>query len=196
MFERFGKDTRRTVVRARHEAVRAGADQIGCEHLLIGLLAEPGPATQALAAAGLPITELRAQLPGGPVARQDPLDAGPANPDPLDAEALAAVGIDLDSVRRATDAAFGPGALDRARSGVARGRARATPHVSLTDDAKRSLELALRSTIRLQQSSISTGHLLIGMLDQADNAALDILTAAGVDLAAVRADVAARLTAA
>src|ERR1022692_4894977 len=192
MFERFGKDTRRTVVRARHEAVRAGTDQIGCEHLLIGsvpartgtdqigcehlligLLAEPGPATQALAAAGLPITELRKQLPGGPAARPDPLDAGPPDPDPLDAEALAAVGIDLDSVRRATDAAFGPGALDRARSGVARGRPRATPHVSLTDDAKRSLELALRSTIRLQQSSISTGHLLIGMLDQADNAALD-----------------------
>ena len=195
MFERFAKDTRRTVVRARHEALRAGADQVGCEHLLLGLLAEPGPATQALAAAGLAISELRAQLPGGPVARQDPLDAGPANPDPLDAEALAAVGIDLDSVRRATDAAFGPGALDRARSGR-RGRPRATPHVSLSDDAKRSLELALRSTVRLQQSSISTGHLLIGMLDQADNAALDILTAAGVDLAAVRADVAARLTAA
>src|ERR1022692_442096 len=108
MFERFGKDTRRTVVRARDEAVRAGADQIGCEHLLIGLLAEPGPATQALAAAGLPITELRKQLPGGPAARPDPLDAGPPDPDPLDAEALAAVGIDLDSGTCGADAAPGP----------------------------------------------------------------------------------------
>src|ERR1022692_2981117 len=163
MFERFGKDTRRTVVRARDEAVRAGADQIGCEHLLIGLLAEPGPATQALAAAGLAISELRAQLPGGPAARPVPLDAEPADPDPLDAEALAAVGIDLDSVRRATDAAFGPGALDRARS-ARRGRSRAAGHVTLSDDARTSLQLALRSTVRLRQSSISTGHLLIGML--------------------------------
>jgi len=195
MFERFAKDTRRTVVRARHEALRAGADQVGCEHLLLGLLAEPGPATQALAAAGLATSELRAQLPGGPAARPVPLDAEPADPDPLDAEALAAVGIDLDSVRRATDAAFGPGALDRARS-ARRGRSRAAGHVTLSDDARTSLQLALRSTVRLRQSSISTGHLLIGMLDQADNAALDILTAAGIDLAAVRADVAARLTAA
>jgi len=40
VFERFHQDARRVVERARHEAAQAGQGQIGCEHLLLGLLAE------------------------------------------------------------------------------------------------------------------------------------------------------------
>ena len=39
MFERFHQDARRVVERARHEAALAGQGQIGCDHLLLGLLA-------------------------------------------------------------------------------------------------------------------------------------------------------------
>ena len=43
-----------------------------------------------------------------------------SQPPPLDAEALASIGIDLDDVRRRVEDAFGPGALERTRA--ARGR--------------------------------------------------------------------------
>jgi len=182
MFERFGQDARRAVVRARHEAVRAGREQIGCEHLLLGLLGEPGPAAAAMTAAGLELTALRAHLPA---------DRG-AEPDPLDADALASVGIDLDAVRRAADATFGPGALDRARPGQARRPGR----MRMSADAKKALELALRAAVRLRHRELSGGHLLVGIIDQGDNAALGMLAASAVDAAGLRADVLARMAAA
>ena len=106
MFERFEPAARQAFVDARDEAGRAGQDEIRSEHVLIGLLREPGPAADALTAAGLELAALRARLPRGDH------DA----PGGLDADALSTLGIDLDAVRRATDAAFGPGALDRVGS--------------------------------------------------------------------------------
>jgi len=182
MFERFGQDARRAVVRARYEAVRAGREQIGCEHLLLGLLGEPGPAAAAMTAAGLELTALRARLPAG----------RGAEPDPLDADALASVGIDLDAVRRAADATFGPGALDRARPAQTRRPGR----MRMSADAKKALELALRAAVRLRHRELSGGHLLAGIIDQGDNAALGMLAAAAVDAAGLRADVLARMAAA
>jgi ATP-dependent Clp protease ATP-binding subunit ClpA len=182
VFERFGHDARRAVVAARHEAIRAGRSQIGCEHLLLGLLAEPGPAGAAMAAAGLRLAAVRARLPRG----------SRAEPDPLDADALALVGIDLDTVRRAADAAFGPGALDRAGPG----RARRPGRMRLTADAKKALERALRAASRLRHRELNGGHLLIGIIDQGDNGALSLLAASGVNAAGLRADVLARLAAA
>jgi len=185
-FERFRDDARHAVVVARDEAVRARQDQIGCEHLLLGLLCEPGVAAEALTAAGLNITSLRAALPVG---------GNAASPDPLDAESLASLGIDLDAVRRATDAAFGHGALDRA-SAPRRDRLRITGGRRMTADSKKSLELALRAAVGLRQNYISSGHVLLGILDQEDNAAQAALRAAGIDPAGLRADVLRRMTAA
>ena len=182
MFERFSQDARRVVLRARHEAVRAGRDRLGCEHLLLGLLAEPGPAASAMTEAGLELAALRARLLAG----------GRAEPDPLDADALASVGIDLDTVRRATDAMFGPGALDRA----GHGRARRPGRLRVTADAKQALGLALDAAVKLRQKEISGGHLLIGIIDQGDNGALGLLAAFAVDTPGLRADVVSRLAAA
>jgi ATP-dependent Clp protease ATP-binding subunit ClpA len=192
MFEGFSQDARRAVVRAQHEAIRARDDHIGSEHLLLGLLAEPGPAAEALTAAGLDLAQLRTRQSSGTSGRTDPLDA----------EALASLGIDLDAVQRATDAAFGPGALDRV-SPARRGGLRATGRLRFSADAKKSLELGLRSAVSLRHSSISAGrpiisggHLLIGIIDQAHNPALETLAGAGVDTAVLRADVLRRITAA
>jgi ATP-dependent Clp protease ATP-binding subunit ClpA len=182
VFERFTQEARRAVVRARHEAAGAGQNQIGCEHLLLALVAEPGPAAAALTTAGVELTALRAALPRG----------GQADPDPLDADALASVGIDLDTVRRAADAAFGTGALDRAGPG----RARRPGRMRLTADAKKALERALRAAASLRHRQISGAHLLIGIIDQGDNGALRLLAACGVDPAGLRADLLARLAAA
>jgi hypothetical protein len=182
VFERFHQDVRRVVVRARHEAALAGQDQIGCGHLLLGLLAEPGPASPALTGAGLELTAVRDRL----------LNATGTEPDPLDADALASVGIDLDQVRRATEATFGPGALDRA----GRGRASRRGRMRLTADAKKALELALRAAVSLKHREITGGHLLIGIIDQGHNGATGLLAASAVDAATLRADVLSRLAAA
>jgi ATP-dependent Clp protease ATP-binding subunit ClpA len=185
MFERFDPEARRAVVLTRQEAVRARQGHIGCEHLLLGLLGGPGVAADALRAAGLEIDSLRAVRPGGSA----------ADPGPLDAEALATLGIDLDAVRRATDAAFGRGALDRV-SARRRDRLRLAGGIPMTAEARKAVELALRTAVSHRRRHISSGHLLIGILDQPGNPALDALRAAGIDPAELRADVVRRMAAA
>jgi ATP-dependent Clp protease ATP-binding subunit ClpA len=180
MFEKFAQQARRAVAAAMSEARESGTSRIGCDHLLIGLAeARSGTAADSLAAAGLDVERLRALAEPQPAA------------DPLDPEALATVGIDLDAVRQAAESAFGPGALDRkdtARPGRS-GRA------GLTPDARKAVELALRATRAGHHRSISSGHLLIGIIDQGDNAAVTMLTSANVRAADVRADVVRRIAA-
>ena len=177
MFERFQPAARQAVVDARAEAGRAGQDKIRCEHMLLGLLAEPGPAADALTAAGLELADLRSRIPSGKYQSSAALDA----------EALASLGIDLDAVRRATDAAFGPGALDRVATRTRR-------RLPFSDDARQSLARALHAAVALHQREISSGHMLIGIIDQQRNEALAVLAEAGVDIASLRADVLRRIT--
>lgn len=155
----------------------AGQDTVRSEHVLVGLLREPGSAADALSAAGLDLESLRARLPHGGHDQTGELDAG----------ALATLGIDLDAVRRATDAAFGRGALDRV---AVAGRSR----LGIADDAKQALSGAVRQASQLNQRQISSGHLLLGILDQKRNGAVTVLTQAGADIAALRADTMARVT--
>jgi hypothetical protein len=105
----------------------------------------------------------------------------------LDADALGTLGIDLDAVRRATDAAFGPGALDRA---AVRGQSR----LPVAGDAKQALGRAVHRA-QLGQREISSGHMLIGILDSRRSGALTALTRAGADIEALRADVLQRIAA-
>lgn len=181
MFERFATDARVVVMgAAREEAASAGRGRIGCEHLLLGVLAVPGPAADALAGAGVEITGLRRLVMPAPADQADPLDA----------DALASVGIDLDAVRRAAEASFGPGALDRPYP------ARLSRGMRLTPDARQALQRTVVSVRALGQRRITSGHLLVGIIDQGSNPALDLLTRAGVSTAALRADLLRRLAAA
>ena len=177
MFERFEPAARQAFVNAPAEARRARQDKIRSEHILVGLLMEPGPAADALTAAGLELAELRARLPRGSADTDGELDA----------EALSLLGIDLGAVRRATDAAFGPGAIDRV--GVPGQR-----RLPVADDAKQSLVGAVRQAQQSGQHTISSVHLLIGILDQQGNGALTVLAQVGADLAALRADVLQRIS--
>ncbi len=176
MLERFAQTARQAVIDARQEAARAGQDRVRSEHVLLGLLQEPGPAADALTAAGVDADSLRARLPRGD--HEVPAD--------LDADALSTLGIDLDAVRRAADAAFGPGALDRAR---VTGRRR----LPFAPDARQTLAGAARQAVQLSHRQITSGHLLLGILDQKRNGALTMLARAGTDVAALRADVLRRL---
>jgi Clp amino terminal domain, pathogenicity island component len=123
MFERFTDGARNVVVQAQKDARRLGHNYIGCEHLLLAAAESDEPASAVLRDQGVTPERVEAEIlrtagrgPAGPAGSACP--AGPAGPaDPLrglDREALAAIGIDLDVVRARLEAAFGPGALDRA----------------------------------------------------------------------------------
>jgi ATP-dependent Clp protease ATP-binding subunit ClpA len=173
MFERFSSDARATVVGAQEVARRRGAASIDTVHLLLALAAQEGPATGALTRVGVTARDL------------DRLAATAESGDVLDADALAALGIDLDAVRARTDAAFGPGALDRAGRGGRRG------HVPFTKDAKKTLELSLREAVHEGSRSIDSGHVLLALLRADGTTAHRTLTAAlteaGSDAAGLRA---------
>jgi ATP-dependent Clp protease ATP-binding subunit ClpA len=184
MFERFHPDARAAVMHARDEATRSGQREVGTEHLLLGLLARPGHAADALTAAGVDAADLRARIPRGDAAR----------PWPLDAEALASGGIDPDSAQRASDAALGADSPERVRTEQRGGRG-VTDDTRMTRDAKRALEFALRAAQRLKHQHVSSGHVLLGIIDQPGTPAVQALTVAGIHVGMLRADVLRRMAA-
>src|SRR3954452_15140530 len=101
VFERFTQEARRVVVGAQVEARELRAEKIEPVHLLLALTQDDGRGGAALRACGVDHASARSAV----------TRAG----SPLDADALAAFGIDLDQVRAAAEAAFGPGALDPSR---------------------------------------------------------------------------------
>jgi hypothetical protein len=179
MFERFDEDARGAVARARSEAIAAGQAEVGTAQLLVGVASGVGLAAEALAAAGAGVGQLRKLIPRG---------GGPGGLEPLDAEALATIGIDLDTVSRATDAAFGPGSLTRTRA-RRRIRRRKGSSPRMAEAAKAALTLARHAALRLGHNHISAGHVLLGVLDQPAGQAVSILKSAGVDVPALRAQV-------
>ncbi|WP_217617099.1 Clp protease N-terminal domain-containing protein [Cellulomonas sp. GbtcB1] len=184
MFERFTAGARAAVVQSQEIARDLGDPRISPAHLVVAVASVADPAAEALAAQGAD----RAAL----------LDAFAG--DGLDASALAALGIDLDAVRRRADTVFGAGALDRAdrarRPGQGGRRGGAGGHVPFTRDAKKTLEVALREAIRLGHKRIEAGHVLLAVVRLSDTDGHALLRRAGVDPAALAADVTARLAAA
>ncbi|WP_377267213.1 Clp protease N-terminal domain-containing protein [Peterkaempfera sp. SMS 1(5)a] len=180
MFERFTVDARQTVVLAQSEARSLHHSHVGTEHLLLALAGgADGPAAGVLRDHGLETADLRRRIVTA-------LDGG------LDQDALATLGIDLDQVRRAAEANFGPGALQT----PAHRPTRKSGHIPFSDRAKKVLELSLREAVRLKHREIGTGHLLLGLIREGDGLAARVLTEAGADLPGIRADVVRRITAA
>jgi ATP-dependent Clp protease ATP-binding subunit ClpA len=168
MFERFTTDARRVVVSAQETARDLGHHELGDQHLLLGLLQTPGVAADVLRGAGADPVVLR-----DVVARGD--DAG---------EALAALGIDLDEVRRRAEATFGPGALDQP---TPRRRGRlprllGDAHLPLTPPARAVIEGSLRAARSLGHDALRTEHLLLGLLALGDSPGTRALRRSGVVL--------------
>ena len=150
MFERFTGKARAVVVQAQEQARERGDASIDTGHVLRALFAVPDNlAVVVLEGFSVRRADVEADLDRRPTA------------DAPDAAALAALGIDLDEVRRRAEEAFGPGALDRAPGRRAR---RWGTHIPFTKDAKKALELALREAIALKHDYIGTEHLLLGLL--------------------------------
>lgn len=177
MFERFTKAARQAVVRSQDRARALGHDQIDPVHLLLGVMAdEQGPAARALAQCGIDEEA---------VARQA-TTLGQA-----DAEALQAIGVDLDAVRREAEKNFGPGALERPRRrrGGLLGHLTGYEHMPLTAAAKKALEQSLRQALALGDRHIGTEHLLLGLVAEDDTPTAHLLQRLGTSPEEIRTSV-------
>jgi ATP-dependent Clp protease ATP-binding subunit ClpA len=191
MFERFTHAARAAVVRAQAEARELQHPAIGAEHLLLALLADDsGPVARLLRDPAVTATPVTAATFRADLVRRVGVGPEPVpNNDVDDAEALKAIGIDLDAVRRAIEENFGPGALflppntRPKRRGLLRRPVRSG---RFSDQAKKSLELALREALSLKHRFIAPEHLLLGVLRDDRNLGARILADADVDLTALR----------
>jgi ATP-dependent Clp protease ATP-binding subunit ClpA len=205
MFERFAHSARNVVVLAQDEARRLGHGQIGSPHLLLALLGDPAPSGvgELLRENGVSAEAVERELDA---LLADRSSTGGQTVVADDAEALAALGIDLHRIREAVEESFGPGVLerfhdDRASGGrgllarVFGGRLAdrrdeaaalrgswprgAREHIPFSHGAKKALELSLREAMRLGDRTIETDHVLLGLLRAADGAAASILLRLG-----------------
>jgi len=167
MFERFTDKARKVVLLAKGKAAERGDDQIRPVHLLYGLAAADGVAAQVLAALGADAAAVDRELgrAGGapPAGVPGPGDMAASG----DAEALAAIGIDLDEIKRRIEDSFGPGALERVPL-TPRGPLNWTGRLPLAEGSKLALALALREARALHHTYIGTEHLLLGLLRVAE----------------------------
>jgi ATP-dependent Clp protease ATP-binding subunit ClpA len=182
MFERFTDRARQVAVDAQVVARRLGHGCIGTEHILLGLLQGDGVASQVLARLGITAAaverEVLAEVGRGPLG-------------PGDAEALGAIGIDLEEVRRRIEASFGPGALQRHFDRRCR-RGRPFPvkgHIPFSPRAKKVLELSLREALALKHNYIGTEHILLGLVREGEGLAMLVLTRLGAGPQVIRASV-------
>ena len=152
---------------AQDEADSLGHGAIGTEHLLLGLLRGEGPTLESLVARGV-TRELV-------VARACATTRAPAGFDP---QALATLGIDVDEVRRRVEETFGPGALERKRSGRQLCRdGRFSP------GAKKALQEAAK---KAQPQLADTDYLLLGVVLEGKSPAAVLLRDRGFSADTVR----------
>ncbi|MGW7351846.1 Clp protease N-terminal domain-containing protein [Streptomyces sp. NPDC054784] len=208
MFERFSGEARDVVVGAQEEARALRHERIGTEHLLLAALRHPdAPGAATLVRLGVTRESCRtavSRVAGG----------GADGLGPEDAAALRAFGIDLDEIRRRTEATFGPGSLDGPGPEAARDRepgkpwplsalervrgaggergsrtAGGTGHIPFAPRAKKALELSLREAVALRDRRIGVEHVVLGLLRSDDRLTHAVFAHLDVDPGRARAEV-------
>jgi ClpA/ClpB-like protein len=162
MFERFTDKARTVVILARAKAAERG-DQIRPVYLLHALASAEGVAARVLAGLGVDAAAVERQLDRtAPLG--NPLEGEATSGD---AEALAAIGIDLDEIKRKIEESFGPSALERVPL-THQGLPGRPGRMMLTREARQTLALALKEARALRHNYIGTEHLLLGLLSVAE----------------------------
>lgn len=187
VFERCAPETREIVGRAESDARRLGHGWIGCEHLLLALTRGGGEVAATLRTCGLTPANVDAAI------------VHIVGVNVSDRDALATIGIDLDTVRARVEATFGPGALERSmvptrarrlrrrdRRCHARRPAGSGP-LPLSPRAKRCFELAVDTAT---PELVTNRDLAIALLARTDTAATRILTYLNTNVDALRATLA------
>jgi ATP-dependent Clp protease ATP-binding subunit ClpA len=155
------------LIAGAEQARRRSHNYVGTEHILNVLTRDPdGSATRLLTQLGV-TTEaveraLACWLP----------DASPAAK--IDPQALATLGIDFETVRERLDQTFGPGALERTRSGC----------LGICPRLKLALAYALDQTAG---EPLGDQHVLLGMLSVPDSVAARVLADLGVTIETAQA---------
>ncbi|MGW4333960.1 Clp protease N-terminal domain-containing protein [Rhodococcus koreensis] len=103
------------------------------------------------------------------------------DPDGLGARAIAAQGVDLDTVRHAATATLPPAAEE------------VPALIPFDAQSRKALELTFREALRLGHNYIGTEHILLALLEVEDG--VGVLAGLGVDKAAVEENIAANLAA-
>ena len=93
------------------------------------------------------------------------------------AKALESLGIDADGLR------------ERVVGIVGTGQHTMTAHIPFTPQAKQVLRLSLGEALRFGHNYIGTEHVLLGLIQEKDGVAAQVLADAGADLAPARAEV-------
>jgi ATP-dependent Clp protease ATP-binding subunit ClpA len=163
-------------VGAQVEAIAFRHDSIGTEHVLLALLGRDDEAGRALRGFGLTLAGVREDT--GRIVGE-----GPAPEAAFDAEALGAIGIDLEAVRQSVEATFGEGALERAsrRRGSCGGAA-----FGVAPRLKQALETA-RQDAAHRGTPLAAGDVALGLAQQRDSVAARILDAHGISPERLRA---------
>ena len=154
MFERFTKAAREVVHTAVEIAGERGDPRIGTEHLLAGVAATSSPAADVLVRMGAGSEQVRTAISD------------------FDRFALAAVGIDQDSIR------LGPAGNEWLR------RKR---HIPFSQAAKAVLEGSLEQALTMKHRSIGSEHILAALTATgSEDPARRILVGLGIDVALLR----------
>ncbi|HEX6526338.1 MAG TPA: Clp protease N-terminal domain-containing protein [Streptosporangiaceae bacterium] len=201
MLERFTADARQMVMLSRDKAAERGDGRIRPAHLLYALVTSDGVAQRVLEELGVTPAKVERELgpPSGPATRAARGPAvGPAAGQPDDAEALKAIGIDIDEIRRKVEENFGDGALDRLWQTPDGPLTRTGRRIALTSEAKGALYIALREARALRHHHIGGEHLLLGLLRVGQRNRFGDFTPArlralGIDAAAARERILAEL---
>jgi ATP-dependent Clp protease ATP-binding subunit ClpA len=154
------------------EARRLGHSYVGTEHVLLALTRDPhGGATRVLGQLGVTHADIKsskclAQLWAPKI----------------DPDALATIGIDLETVRERLEETFGPRALEHARAGML--DPTGTDIQCVMPRLKRALANAAN---RAGESPLHDEHVLLGLLSVSDSIAARVLDELGVTLATAEA---------
>jgi ATP-dependent Clp protease ATP-binding subunit ClpA len=168
MQTRFQSTARDAVIDAVDLSRRLRHSAVGCEHLALATLRQPGEPAQVCRLLGVSLPDFEQAIAracgGGPL--------------PLDGAALSSLGINLEALRKNVEETFGPDALDRDRrpfDGRARGK------TAFTDDAKRAFLRAVRDAGTA--TSVSALHLAIAVIRVGGDRLDEVLAQIGVSRA-------------
>jgi len=150
IFNRFAREARRSVEAAQQEARMLGHDSLGDEDLLLGILR----ADEGIAAEALSSLGVT-------------LEDARAESEAMFSGALASIGISLEEIRREAGDAFDLRIPDKRRIPFAPG-------------AKKVLEQAVATSVRLGDKYLGTEHILLAILENDDGTAVRILARLGV----------------
>jgi ATP-dependent Clp protease ATP-binding subunit ClpA len=197
MFERFDQDARAAIAKAREEAARAGSREIRTEHLLLGLMDKPGDATDVLEAVQADPEEVRAAVPQVEAARLAAADTADTAAAPEAAADTATADTAAAGTAPAPEAGLPPEVTLAAEvpPGEPAAHAPGAPlDLRLTRNARRALDLALRTAHRFRHDHVSSGHLLLSIIEQPDSGAVEALKVAGIHVGTLRTDILRQLT--